>query len=140
MKKPSVLSFPTCLHDLIGFGIVPLLLPIYSKTFGASGWQIGVLMASYSVMQFLFSPVWEALLTALAAGRSQPEHGGRPVSIPYLRSAQVDGQLRWPSCFCRGCCRDLRSEHHCGAGLYADIITGGRALQANGPTVGWRSG
>ena len=62
MRKPSVLViFLTVFIDLIGFGIVLPLLPIYSKTFGATGWQIGALMASYSVMQFLFSPVWGEL-------------------------------------------------------------------------------
>ena len=48
MKRPSVfIVFLTVFIDLIGFGIVLPLLPIYSKTFGAGGWQIGLLMASY---------------------------------------------------------------------------------------------
>ena len=73
MKRPSVfIIFLTVFIDLIGFGIVLPLLPIYSKTFGANGWQIGVLMASYSVMQFLFSPVW---------GRLSDRIGRRPVLL-----------------------------------------------------------
>jgi len=38
MKKPSLLIlFLAVFIDLVGFGIVLPLLPIYSKTFGASG-------------------------------------------------------------------------------------------------------
>jgi len=81
MKKPSVfIIFLTVFIDLIGFGIVLPLLPIYSKTFGASGWQIGILMASYSVMQFLFSPVW---------GRLSDRIGRRPVLLVSTAGAAV---------------------------------------------------
>src|SRR5262245_38935769 len=59
MKKPSLLIiFLTVFLDLIGFGIVLPLLPIYSHDFGASGLMIGVIMASFSAMQFVFAPVW----------------------------------------------------------------------------------
>ena len=47
--------------DLIGFGIVMPLLPIYSKDFNAPGYLIGLIMASFSVMQFLFAPMWGSL-------------------------------------------------------------------------------
>src|SRR6266568_3152228 len=81
MKKPSVfIIFLTVFIDLIGFGIVLPLLPIYSKTFGASGWKIGVLMASYSVMQFLFSPVW---------GRLSDRIGRRPVLLVSTAGAAL---------------------------------------------------
>src|SRR2546426_11852665 len=81
MKKPSVfIIFLTVFIDLIGFGIVLPLLPIYSKTFGASGWQIGVLMASYSVMQFLFTPIW---------GRLSDRIGRRPVLLTSTAAAAV---------------------------------------------------
>jgi len=47
MKKgPSVLViFLTVFIDLVGFGIVVPLIALYSKTFGAHGWQIGVIVA-----------------------------------------------------------------------------------------------
>src|SRR5437667_2398224 len=81
MKRPSVfIVFLTVFIDLIGFGIVLPLLPIYSKTFGAGGWQIGLLMASYSVMQFLFSPVW---------GRLSDRIGRRPVLLVSTAGAAV---------------------------------------------------
>src|SRR6266498_4584141 len=81
MKKPSVLIiFLTVFIDLIGFGIVLPLLPIYSKSFGAAGWQIGLLMASYSVMQFIFAPVW---------GRLSDRIGRRPVLLVSTAGAAV---------------------------------------------------
>ena len=81
LRKPSLfIIFLTVFIDLIGFGIVLPLLPIYSKTFGASGWEIGVLMASYSVMQFLFSPVW---------GRLSDRIGRRPVLLVSTAGAAV---------------------------------------------------
>ncbi|MCW5556637.1 MAG: MFS transporter [Verrucomicrobiae bacterium] len=61
MSAPSIgIIFLTVFVDLIGFGIVLPLLPTYGESFGASGMTIGALMASYSAMQFLFSPVWGA--------------------------------------------------------------------------------
>jgi MFS family permease len=74
MKKgPSVLViFLTVFIDLIGFGIVVPLIALYSKTFGAHGWQIGVIVASYSAAQFVFSPIW---------GRLSDRLGRRPILL-----------------------------------------------------------
>src|ERR1043165_8846394 len=73
MKKPSLLIiFLTVFIDLIGFGIVLPLLPIYSDKFGANGFMIGVIMASFSLMQFLFAPAW---------GRLSDRIGRRPVML-----------------------------------------------------------
>ncbi len=61
-RKPSLLIiFLTVFIDLIGFGIVMPLLPLYSERFGAHGYMIGVIIASFSVMQFLFAPAWGRL-------------------------------------------------------------------------------
>ncbi len=55
--------FLTVFIDLLGFGIVLPLLPLYADQFGEdpSGWVIGMLMASFSIMQFLFAPIWGSL-------------------------------------------------------------------------------
>lgn len=55
--------FLTVFIDLLGFGIVLPLLPLYADQFGSdpSGITIGALMASFSVMQFLFAPLWGSL-------------------------------------------------------------------------------
>ena len=46
---------------MLGFGIVIPILPFYVEHFGGSGKDLGLLMAIYSIMQFLFSPVWGSL-------------------------------------------------------------------------------
>ena len=62
MKKTSVgIIFLTVVIDLIGFGLILPLIPIYSQNFHAKGWEIGVIMGSYSLMQFMFAPVWGRL-------------------------------------------------------------------------------
>src|ERR1044071_3202336 len=72
-RKPSLLViFLTVFIDLIGFGIVLPLLPLYGEHYDAPGWQIGFLMAAYSLMQFLFAPVW---------GRLSDRIGRRPVLL-----------------------------------------------------------
>lgn len=73
MRKPSILVvFLTVFLDLIGFGIVLPLLPIYSREFGASGLVLGSIIASFSAMQFVFAPLW---------GRWSDRVGRRPVLL-----------------------------------------------------------
>lgn len=43
--------------DMVGFGIVVPILGRYADRFGASGLQVGLLFASFSVAQMIFSPV-----------------------------------------------------------------------------------
>ncbi len=51
--------FLTVFIDLLGFGLVLPLLPIYADQFSLdkSGVMLGLLMASFSVMQFIFAPI-----------------------------------------------------------------------------------
>jgi MFS family permease len=53
--------FLTVFIDLLGFGIVIPLLPRYADELHATGWQIGLLFASFSGAQFLFAPLWGRL-------------------------------------------------------------------------------
>src|SRR5271165_2474694 len=72
-RKPSLLVvFFTVFIDLIGFGMVVPLVPLFSRHYGASGWLIGLIIASFSAMQFVFSPVW---------GRLSDRHGRRPMLL-----------------------------------------------------------
>jgi DHA1 family tetracycline resistance protein-like MFS transporter len=50
--------FLTVFLDLVGFGMVIPILPIYSHDNAAKGWEIGAIMGVYSLMQFAFSPLW----------------------------------------------------------------------------------
>ena len=61
--------------DLIGFGIVIPLLPLYAEHFRPAGWVLGLLMASFSAMQFVFAPV---------LGRLSDRVGRRPVLLLSL--------------------------------------------------------
>ena len=74
-RSPLAVIFVTVFIDLVGFGIVIPLLPFYANRFGASPFVIGVLFASYSVMQLVFSPV---------LGRLSDRHGRRPVLLLSL--------------------------------------------------------
>lgn len=81
MKKPSLLViFLTVFLDLVGFGIVLPLLPIFARTLEASGLVIGLLMASFSAMQFVFAPVW---------GRLSDRIGRRPVLLVSTAGAAI---------------------------------------------------
>jgi multidrug resistance protein len=50
--------FLTILIDMIGFGIVIPVLPIYAETFHATPLQNGLLVAIFSFAQFLAAPLW----------------------------------------------------------------------------------
>jgi MFS family permease len=47
----------TVFIDLIGFGIIIPLLPLYAETFHAGAFTIGLLMACFSFWQFVFAPI-----------------------------------------------------------------------------------
>ncbi len=64
--------FLTVFIDLIGFGIVVPLVPIFTRHYGASGFVIGAIIASFSAMQFIFAPIW---------GRLSDRHGRRPILL-----------------------------------------------------------
>jgi len=61
--------------DLLGFGIIIPVLPFYVRSFGVSDVFIGLLAASYSLMQFGFAPL---------LGRLSDSRGRRPVLVLSL--------------------------------------------------------
>lgn len=71
-KRSLAVIFLTVFLDLVGFGIVFPLLPKYVSNFGAPEWVIGLIVASYSLMQFIFAPRW---------GRLSDRIGRRPVLL-----------------------------------------------------------
>jgi len=66
--------------DLVGFGIVIPILPLYAEEFGPSPVIFGLLMASFSIMQFVFSPI---------LGRLSDRFGRRPVLLVSLLGSAV---------------------------------------------------
>ena len=79
-KAGLLIIFVTVFIDLLGFGIVLPLLPRYGQHFGADNWTLGLLMASFSAMQFVFAPIW---------GRVSDRVGRRPVLILGLAGSTV---------------------------------------------------
>ena len=61
MKSKLLNIFLIVFIDLLGFGIVIPILPYYATSFGASAFTLGLLMMSYSLMQFIFAPMWGSL-------------------------------------------------------------------------------
>ena len=57
-RRPLLVLFVTIFIDLLGFGLIIPILPIYANELGASGTVIGLVAASYSLMQFLIAPLW----------------------------------------------------------------------------------
>ncbi|ELZ87301.1 major facilitator superfamily protein [Haloferax elongans ATCC BAA-1513] len=68
--------------DLLGFGVVIPILPFYVRSFAISDVFIGLLAASYSIMQFLAAPI---------LGRISDQRGRRPVIMLSL----VGSVLAW---------------------------------------------
>jgi len=79
-KTALLIIFLTVFIDLLGFGIVLPLLPIYGKQLAEidgysarqTGWIVGLLMSSFSAMQLVFLPIW---------GRLSDRIGRRPVIV-----------------------------------------------------------
>ena len=66
--------------DLVGFGIVAPILGRYAERFGASGLEVGLLFASFSLAQFVFAPI---------LGRVSDRVGRKPVIIVSLVGTAV---------------------------------------------------
>ncbi|CAN5592407.1 tetracycline resistance MFS efflux pump [soil metagenome] len=79
---PLIIIYVTVFIDLIGFGMVIPILPYYANTapFNATPFQIGLLFAIYSWMQFFFSPV---------LGRLSDQYGRRPILFISLLGSAV---------------------------------------------------
>ena len=71
-RSPLIIIFTTVFIDLVGFGIVIPVLPFYAEgtAFNATPRTVGILFASYSIMQLIFAPI---------LGGLSDKHGRRPV-------------------------------------------------------------
>jgi multidrug resistance protein len=70
--------------DLIGFGIVLPILPQYAERFGATPVTVGLLVASFSLAQLVFAPIW---------GRLSDRIGRKPVLVVSLFGTAVGSLL-----------------------------------------------
>jgi DHA1 family tetracycline resistance protein-like MFS transporter len=73
-RSPLIVIFTTVFIDLVGFGIVIPVLPFYAEgtVFNATPRTVGLLFASYSIMQLIFSPI---------LGGLSDKYGRRPVLL-----------------------------------------------------------
>src|SRR3954469_12893758 len=69
-RSPLFVLFLTVFIDMVGFGIIIPVLPLYAERFHASAIAIGWLTGIYSGMQIIFTPL---------LGRLSDRFGRRPV-------------------------------------------------------------
>ncbi|MCW3053642.1 MAG: Arabinose efflux permease [Chthonomonadales bacterium] len=79
-RSPLIILFITLFIDLLGFGMILPLLPIYISHYGGGPRVAGALMATFSTMQFLFSPIW---------GRASDRYGRRPLILLSLIGSAI---------------------------------------------------
>jgi MFS transporter, DHA1 family, tetracycline resistance protein len=72
--------FLTVMIDLMGFGLMMPLIPVYAKDFGASAGVSGLLVATYSMMQLVCAPI---------LGRLSDRIGRRPILLLGLGGSCV---------------------------------------------------
>ena len=71
-KSSRLIIFLIVFIDLVGFGVVIPMLPLYARSFGASATDLGWLMAIYSLLQIFVSPLW---------GQLSDRFGRRPILL-----------------------------------------------------------
>lgn len=74
-KSPLAIILVTVFIDLVGFGMIIPLLPIYAERFQANSFEIGFLVAIYSAIQFFAGPI---------LGQISDRVGRRPVLLVSL--------------------------------------------------------
>lgn len=107
-----ILLFLTMFTVMVGFGVIMPILPYYAESMGATATLLGLLFATYSIIQFFFAPVW---------GQVSDRIGRKPVLLLGLIGFSV-------SFFLFGLATELWM-------LFAARILGGLLSAATLPTV-----
>ena len=79
-RSPLTVIFIAVFINLVGFGIVIPILPLYAERFGASPFVIGMLLAVYSLMQCVCAPL---------LGKLSDRIGRRPVLLVSIIGTSV---------------------------------------------------
>ena len=61
MTRVFAVLFAIMFMVMLGFGIIIPVLPFFAEKFGADSVSLGLLMAVYSIMNFIFAPIWGSL-------------------------------------------------------------------------------
>jgi len=78
-KRLSVLIAVNAV-DMLGFAMVLPILPFYAQELGATAFQIGLIISSYSIAQLISAPFW---------GRVSDRYGRRPALLIGLGASAV---------------------------------------------------
>ena len=79
---------------MLGFGIIIPIMPFYVENFGAGGTEMGMMMAVFSIMQFIFSPFWGSLSDRYGRKRIMMLGVlGKAVSLLLMGCAKVLGAV-----------------------------------------------
>ena len=70
--SPIFVIVLTVFIDITGYGIIIPLLPYYASEFDAGPAVLGVLIASFAIMQFFFSPL---------LGKASDKQGRKPILL-----------------------------------------------------------
>lgn len=111
-KRALPILFLVMFLVMVGFGIIIPVLPFYAEELGASPAELGLLMAVYSFMQLLFSPIW---------GKISDKIGRKPVMLIGIAGLSISFFL-------------MAIANHLWMLFFARII-GGLLSAANMPTT-----
>jgi len=125
--SPYFVIVMTTFIDMIGFGMIIPILPFHPETVGAGALALGLLIGSFSLMQFIFSPL---------LGRLSDKVGRRPVillsiffsaisfivfalanSFPLLLLSRITAGMATESAVAQAYITDMTSEKERAAGL-----------------------
>jgi MFS family permease len=125
--SPYFVIVMTTFIDMIGFGMVIPILPFHPEIAGAGALPLGLLIGSFSLMQFIFSPL---------LGRLSDKVGRRPVlllsiffsaisfivfalanSFPLLLLSRITAGMATESAVAQAYITDMTSEKERAAGL-----------------------
>jgi DHA1 family multidrug resistance protein-like MFS transporter len=71
-NRNLVILFFTLVVVMLGFGMIIPILPFLVQRYGGGGFAMGMLMAIFSLMQFIFSPIW---------GNLSDRYGRKPILL-----------------------------------------------------------
>ncbi len=79
-RSPLIILFVTIFIDLLGFGLILPNMAVYIQHYGGAPWVGGMLLACFSITQFIFAPIW---------GRLSDRVGRRPLILLSLIGSAI---------------------------------------------------